>query len=255
MKKNLIGLLALVFVFVSCGSDDDDPIDKDPIDDGTGTPSWTTYEVLDTKAELGFYMLDRNVGATEKYNGDSRNPNAASIGYYYQFGKNAPVAGSDQKLNSNYDKEWNASGDSFKDWTKSDNSPCPKGWRVPTKAEAKLIVDKAWADYDWGTQTDDEFEAAKALYKKIAIPRSFCLIIKGEDAATRATATSELYPSSGKAGYLWSAALSEETVTESTRSFKYAYTISDNNDILFGKKGTENEVNVAMPIRCVKTDK
>ena len=246
MKKKYFFLAVIPFFMVSCGSDDSDKT----VDDGTGTPGWTTYEVLNTKAELGFYILDRNVGATEKYNGDSKNPNAASKGYYYQWGKNTPVKVNADGTISNYDKEWNATGESLKDWSIGENTPCPAGWRIPNQAEMKKITDAAWADYDGMTdQTDAEFQAAKALYKKLLLARTGYVRIVGADVATRATATPGVYLPT--AAYLWAGALNAD-VPLSSRNFKNAYTLSDNSDIMLGKKGGENEVNVAMPIRCIK---
>jgi len=246
MKKKWFFLTAISLFMISCSNDDSDKT----VDDGTGTPGWTTYEQLDTKAELGFYILDRNIGATEKYNGNSQSANAASIGYYYQWGKNIPVKINADGTISNYDKEWNATGEGLKDWSKGENTPCPKGWRIPNMTEMKKITDAAWADYDGMTdQTNAEFEAAKALYKKLVLARTGYVRILGADAAARGTATAEIYLA--KAGYLWAGTLNAD-VPESARKFKNAYTLSDNYDIMLGKKSSENEVNVAMPIRCIK---
>ncbi|MEG1839386.1 MAG: FISUMP domain-containing protein [Bacteroidaceae bacterium] len=264
MKKEWLLLATIALFTVSCSDDDEknEPTVDPPM------VEWSDFKVLDTKAELGFYMIDRNIGATEAYNGNSNKPNAASIGYFYQWGKNAPVlidkitTEKDDKgkdifivTSSNYDKEWKATGEGFSDWTVK--SPCPKGWRVPTMEEAKKITTAAWADYDSMTgQTEAEFEAAKALYKKLLIARTGYIRIQGADAAARTAGKVELYLKS--AGYFWSAALNERTgegEQSSVRGFKNAYTVSDNYDIMLGRKGGENEVNVAMPIRCVSTDK
>jgi len=241
MKKIWFFLAVISSFLISCSSDE-------KTNDGTGTPDWTTYEILDTKAELGFYILDRNVGATAKY--DSKSPSAASIGYYYQWGKNTPVKITNDTTITNYDKEWNAPTESVKDWSKGENTPCPEGWRIPNYAEMKKITDAAWADYDGLTdQTAEQFQAAKALYKKLALARTGCIRILGVDATARTAAKATYYLPT--AAFLWSGALNTD-VTASTRSFKYAYTLSDNYDIMLGKKGNENEVNVAMPIRCIK---
>ncbi|WP_041620205.1 FISUMP domain-containing protein [Paludibacter propionicigenes] len=244
MKKKWFLFTVASLLLVSCKSSDE----VKP-DDGTGTPSWTTYEVLDTKAELGFYMLDRNVGATEKYN--SKAPSKAAIGNYYQWGKNTPVKiSADSSSITNYDKEWNAPSASAKDWSKAENTPCPCGWRIPNLVEMKKITAAAWADYDGLTdQTEAEFNAAKALYSKLALARTGYIRIVGADSTARAAAKVGVYLP--KAAYIWSAALNPDTPT-SSRAFKYAYTLSDNYDIMLGKKGNENEVNVAMPIRCIK---
>jgi uncharacterized protein (TIGR02145 family) len=241
MKKKWFLFAAISLFLVSCSKDDV------KTNDGTGTPDWTTYKILDTKAKLGFYVLDRNIGATEKY--DSKAPSKAAIGNYYQWGKNTPVK-IDSTSITNYDKEWKAPSASAKDWSKAENTPCPSGWRIPNYTEMKKITDAAWADYDGLTdQTDAEFKAAKAFYTDLALARTGYIRILGSDSIARAAAKAGIYLP--KAAYLWSAALNTETAV-SSRSFKYAYTLSDNYDILLGKKSNENEVNVAMPIRCIK---
>lgn len=245
MRKKWFLFAVVSSLLVSCSKNSDEV----KTDDGTGTPSWTTYQILDTKAELGFYMLDRNVGATEKYN--SKAPNKAAIGNYYQWGKNTPVKiSADSSSITNYNKEWNAPSASVKDWSKAENTPCPSGWRIPNYTEMKKITAAAWADYEGMTdQTEAELDAAEALYNKLALARTGYIRILGADSTARAAAKAGIYLP--KAAYLWSAALNTETAV-SSRSFKYAYTLSDNYDIMLGKKSNENEVNVAMPIRCIK---
>lgn len=212
------------------------------------------YGVIDATTELGMKLLDRNLGATEAYVYVKDTPSpVGSIGYYYQWGKNTPVAlGGDAAVNENYAKEWNATGADFKDWSIATNTPCPTGWTIPNQAQMKTITDKAWADYDGMTgQTDEEFEAAKALHAKLLIAEGGAWRIQGADVAARTAATPDNYLP--KAGFWWSSELNaRENEVTSARKFKNAYTMSNNNDIMLGRKGNENEVNVAMPIRCVK---
>ena len=243
MKKKCFLFATLTLFLASCSSD------EVKTNDGTGTPEWTTYEILDTKAALGFDILDRNIGATEKY--DSKTATKASIGNYYQWGKNTPVKFSaDSSSITNYNKEWNASTASVKDWTKAENTPCPTGWKIPNSTEMKVITDAAWADYDGYTdQTDEEFQAAKDLYKELAFARTGFVRVLGADSTARAATKAGVYLP--KAAFLWSGTLNVDAAA-STRAFKYAYTLSDNYDIMLGKKGNENEVNVAMPIRCIR---
>ncbi|MFA6592625.1 MAG: Ig-like domain-containing protein [Bacteroidales bacterium] len=209
------------------------------------------YGFIDLTTELGMYMMDRNVGATEAYNSETKK--SESIGNYYQWGNNTPVAkGGDASVGSAYAKEWNGSGSSFKDWSVSANTPCPSGWSIPNKAQMGSVANKAWADYDFGTQTDEEFQAAKAMYKKLLIARGGYWRIVGADAAARAAATPTLYLPT--AGFWWSCEKNAD-VPASTRGFNYVYTLSDNYDIMLGKKAGENEVNNAMPVRCIKVVK
>ncbi|MDL2255261.1 fibrobacter succinogenes major paralogous domain-containing protein [Parabacteroides sp. OttesenSCG-928-K15] len=119
----------------------------------------------------GLYWAPLNVGATDIMG--STTPKTANTGYYFQWGRNTPFdAETDYSNtmvsanNTNYrqatdgvDKDFFINGttadNSNNDWIKTtdpnhalrnkqwskavNNSPCPKGWRVPTKAELEYI--------------------------------------------------------------------------------------------------------------------
>ncbi|MDR0954271.1 MAG: Ig-like domain-containing protein [Rikenellaceae bacterium] len=196
----------------------------------------TRYEVIDCSAELGLLVLDRNVGATAAYDPDATD-NTASIGNYYQWGKNVIVAyGAQETADAElFDPTWNAEGENFSDWSVPANTPCPIGWSIPDKDQTELIANKAWADYDWGTQTDEEFEAAKALYKKLKIARNGAFRVQGEKYLPRA-------------GYFWSSYLNVVD-GPNAEGIKMAYAVQDNYDINRSKREL---VTYAMPVRCVK---
>ena len=185
-------------------------------------------------------ILDRNIGATEPYNNNYANPNAASIGNFYQFGNNTPVAtNGDASVNSNFNKTWNAEGADYKDWTVAENTPCPKGWRVPTQTETKKIVNASyWEDWliDEGFMTEEEVEAAQAFQDKILIARGGLWKLNNGS-------VEKYLP---KAAYFWSS----EINTSETAEAKVAYAYADNNMAVFDKK--QPVVN-ALPIRCVKS--
>ena len=198
------------------------------------------YKVIDATDEVGLLILDRNIGATEPYNNNYAKPNAASIGNFYQFGNNTPVAtNGDASVNSNFNKTWNAEGADYKDWTVAENTPCPKGWRVPTQTETKKIVNASyWEDWliDEGFMTEEEVEAAQAFQDKILIARGGLWKLNNGS-------VEKYLP---KAAYFWSS----EINTSETAEAKVAYAYADNNMAVFDKK--QPVVN-ALPIRCVKS--
>ncbi|MDL2255259.1 hypothetical protein LJC38_01575 [Parabacteroides sp. OttesenSCG-928-K15] len=115
----------------------------------------------------GYYWAPVNVGATTTMGASSAN--TASTGYYYQWGRNIPFDATKtystiSSSSTNYLKategvdkdkfivnngDWLNSSDPNYNlrnslWTKDVNkSPCPKGWRVPTKEELKKLITAA----------------------------------------------------------------------------------------------------------------
>ena len=116
----------------------------------TVKPQIAHYEILDFTADLGFKMLDRNVGASA----------VLKVGNYYQWGKNTPVSvAGDAKVNANYDANWSADSKGFADWSKPENTPCPIGWGLPDDEQMKAIDSKleAIALYDYDQATREEY--------------------------------------------------------------------------------------------------
>ncbi|MEG1587209.1 MAG: FISUMP domain-containing protein [Bacteroidales bacterium] len=203
------------------------------------------YGIIAMKDKLGFDVLDRNIGASATYkkNGTDAEKQAA-IGEYYQWGNSIPT-GTFSEVNTYYDKEANG-GDL--DWSKPENTPCPEGWRIPNMAEMKKLSDAAWVDWDGFIQTDEEFEAAKAIYNALLIARGGYYKIDGANKSDRDAAKPTLHlPGSGA---FWSCELNKTAGSEtSERGFKQAYAMEDNSFVIMNKK---TEVNRAMPIRCIK---
>lgn len=209
------------------------------------------YGVIDGSETVGLFILDRNIGATEVYNGDPANPNAASFGNFYQWGKNEVVAtGNAIAVNYEYNKEWNAEGDDFADWTVAENTPCPEGWRIPSKTDIEKITTFMECDYDWDTFEPIYTEEQAAFYESLKIVGTDCFIIKGADETERADNTPELY-AGNKFGYFWTSTISDLTPNKD-RGFKFAYVLNADGSLYMNGKFTQNEVNVAMPIRCIK---
>lgn len=188
------------------------------------------YKVVDLK-EVGLQILDRNLGAEEVFNGSYKDMNVNSIGDFYQYGKNEPV-GTVEAVNKNWTADWSTESEGFKDWTVAENTPCPKGWRLPTADEMKKIVNASFWDWDFvdfGMMTEDELYAAKDFQKKTLIPYS------GAWQAKEGTPTRYL----DGAAMLWSAGVENGKVT----------TYEDNNWVVKGNR----EPNYAMPVRCVRS--
>lgn len=127
------------------------------------------YEVLDFTKDLGFKMLDRNVGAKS----------TEDIGYFYQWGKILPVAsGNDTKVNEFYDKDWSPESKGFADWTVAENTPCPKGWSIPTKEQIlklKYIVGEVLTyEYypDFYKGTEEEYQNYKKILNQLHLLNS-----------------------------------------------------------------------------------
>ena len=118
------------------------------------------YKYLDLRAELGLFVIDRNMGATMAFDKTVTNNMAAGLkGNYYHWGNNTPVAnkefGGDDGRGGYYtypngrtllggypefDPSWNAEGEHFSDWSQGGETPCPGGWRLPTKEECEKII-------------------------------------------------------------------------------------------------------------------
>lgn len=187
----------------------------------TVKPQIARYEILDFTADLGFKMLDRNVGASA----------VLKVGNYYQWGKNTPVAvAGDAKVNANYDANWSADSKGFADWSKPENTPCPIGWGLPDDDQMKVIAKKleAIALYDMGYATTEEYEAAELLFNRMLVPASGQFGKEGQEG---------LYLP--KAYYFWSGVKTSEGVN----TFEY------NN---FPTYKTKNPLTLAFPVRCVK---
>lgn len=119
------------------------------------------YEVVDLTTDFGFKMLDRNVGAKT----------TEEIGNFYQWGKVVPVASNDDtKVNESYDANWSPESKGFVDWTVEENTPCPKGWRLPTEDETKAFAKKLqdmWLYEEYGEGDEEEYEKIHAVYKSL----------------------------------------------------------------------------------------
>lgn len=187
----------------------------------TVKPQIARYEILDFTADLGFKMLDRNVGASE----------VLKIGNYYQWGKNTPVAvAGDAKVNANYDANWSADSEGFADWTKPENTPCPIGWGLPDDEQMKVIKKKLEpiALYYMDIVTEEEAEPAKLLFNRMLVPASGQFGKEGQEG---------LYLPDAR--YFWSGVKTSEGVN----TFEY------NN---FPTYKTSNPLTLAFPVRCVK---
>lgn len=187
----------------------------------TVKPQIARYEILDFTADLGFKMLDRNVGASA----------VLKVGNYYQWGKNTPVAvAGDAKVNANYDANWSADSKGFADWSKPENTPCPIGWGLPDDDQMKVIAKKleAIALYDMGYATTEEYEAAELLFNRMLVPASGQFGKEGQEGLYIPTAY-----------YFWSGVKTSEGVN----TFEYN---------LFPTYTKNNPLTLAFPVRCVK---
>lgn len=141
------------------------------------------YRYLDFRSSLGLWVLDRNLGATKPF--ESRDQINAR-GNFYQYGRNAVVSnfqfGGENGKGGSYwyvagsskyeifggypafDLRWDPASPEAIDWTKPENTPCPPGWRLPTKADLDKI---AYMTNEKNFVTQKEKAAAKLLRKKL----------------------------------------------------------------------------------------
>jgi len=178
------------------------------------------FEAL-TLEGVNFQIMDRNVGAAS----------TKEIGNFYQWGNNTPVAANaDLKVNESYDADWTLA--KAADWTKPENTPCPKGWRLPTADDMKAltnILDNI-AMYDFGYATDEELDEAEALLDSMGLIATG-KFVKGQEGKYLE-----------KAQYFWTAA-----VVDMDNGFVGLF--ENNNFPTLSKKTT---LDTAAPVRCVK---
>lgn len=180
------------------------------------------YNVIDMTAELGFKILDRNVGAASP----------EEIGNFYQWGKNTPVAsGNDADVNGNYDAEWSAASTGFADWSKAENTPCPMGWGLPDEEQMNTIKEKTLY-YDWSV-TDAELAAIKALLDKMSLVNTGSFDKRSTTGKTPDTYVNFWAAPEGSDGNHW----------------MFQYNNSDGGHVYIVKAGTPD---LAIPVRCVK---
>lgn len=186
------------------------------------------YGFVDLRAACGLWMIDRNLGATAVDNDNwAYNVNKESVGDYYQWGYNEPVAnqvtgGPDGKGGAqsypgtpytiaggyeNYTIDYGTDSEYYKDWSMVENQPLGRGWenwRLPTKEELEKLVYYMTPD---NFHTAAEIGAAESLRKSMN---------------WRATAAISFYEaakdkvwkyqySSPACGYIWSSTIDEET--------------------------------------------
>lgn len=193
------------------------------------------YEVIDLTSECGLYILDRNVGANTPQ----------EIGNFYQYGKNVPVAaGNDTKVNENYDPEWSAASAGYVDWKVAENTPCPKGWSIPNDAQMKAIGDALTAigDYEFDMATDEQYDAAVAIYNKMSLVKTG-LFDKSHDGS--ADDKAKKYPDGE---FFWSC-------YEYTNNAGAACVGSYQNVFapIYSKQNSGVQYDAALPVRCVKS--
>ncbi|NAW50473.1 hypothetical protein GNY06_03410 [Elizabethkingia argentiflava] len=105
-----------------------------------------TYKGQSAARINGKIWMRHNLGANTSLDPD-QSPSVAGLhGNYYQYGRNAFVAGgTDTRMNGNF----NGHSASPRDWNsgtelapiKTDKDPCPEGYRVPTYKEFSELID------------------------------------------------------------------------------------------------------------------
>lgn len=180
------------------------------------------YNIIDMTEEFGFKILDRNVGAKT----------AGEAGNFYQWGKKTPVASNDDtEVNSSYDPDWNSESKDFSDWSKPENTPCPKGWGLPTEEQMNKIKDKTSLPY-WGI-TEEDWANFKTLINKMSLVNTGSFDKRNTSGKTPDTYVNFWSAADGSDGDHW----------------MFQYNNSDEGRVYIVKTGKPD---LAIPVRCVK---
>lgn len=179
------------------------------------------YGIIDMTSEFGFKILDRNVGAKT----------ADEIGNFYQWGKNTPVASNNEAdVNSSYDTDWGSTSEGFSDWSKPENTPCPKGWGLPTEEQMNVISEKTYLPW-WGVTEEDQ-AAFDSLIAKMSLVNTGSFDKRNTTGKTPDTYVNFWGSANGDNGNHW--------------MFQYN---SSSPRVYIVKTGTPD---LAIPVRCVR---
>ena len=210
------------------------------------------YGIIHTSDKLGFDILDRNLGAARAFHPSDDMSTVGDIqkiaGNYYQYGCNSPV-GTAFTLNEKYDKE-HKNGEF--DWSKPEETPCPEGWRIPSREEWQKIYAafEMTQNGNIGEQTEEGARVEDALN----LPHSSWWTIKGDTPEERAATDPELLlydpTTSGSTGFdvFWSCTPVQGKGSLSERGIPQVYVFYKEFDPIIAG----HEINEAMPIRCIR---
>jgi uncharacterized protein (TIGR02145 family) len=137
MKKFLrfsVLFLLAGFIAAGCSKDDDD-------NGGTTTSTTTDPGVVIN----GVKWATRNVDAPGMF---AATPE--SYGMFYQWNRLLGWSSSNPLVNSNGGTSWDNSDPSGTEWEAA-NDPSPAGWRVPTYAEVRTLLDTDKVTNEWTT--------------------------------------------------------------------------------------------------------
>lgn len=165
------------------------------------------YKVIDIRRGTGLWMLDRNIAADAPFlSGMDANFAAETIGDYFQFGMNTPVAnkvkGGDDKQGGKgnakytrpregfypgvYDYWWGndeymkKNSFTYEDWSNPKKIPISnmEGWRIPSKEDFEKIIRMCTPSR---TASAREKAFARMLKKKLAFPNGGLVDVEWTD--------------------------------------------------------------------------
>ena len=192
------------------------------------------YNIIDMKEDLGFSILDRNVGALD----------VSDPGHYFQWGKNEPVTV------KTLDPQWSASSPGFSDWSRPGNSPCPKGWEPMSSLDKNSFMNfVSDVIYDYEKCLEDKFPSnyTKAEYEKACSLWKTMNFIPAGYIQASANGQTNVVTSPDRA-YIWTGVRSKD---DPGKSFYIERATAPKTKV----EAPTAVISTAMSLRCVKTDK
>ncbi|WP_288790356.1 FISUMP domain-containing protein [uncultured Elizabethkingia sp.] len=152
-------------------------------------------------------FMCHNLGAD--LSADPFTPSAAIHGAKYQWGAKTGEVGryisqSDDQGNSGTITGWNSTGkpyDSWSDTTKTENDPCDKGYRVPTRAQWEAVIDNNNIEREGSWINDGNYTTA-LYFRNASNKRTLMLPAAGYRFNTIGDLRNR-----GNLGYYWSSSL------------------------------------------------
>lgn len=165
----------------------------------------------------GMLWMRHNLGANTSLDPDQNPTTANHMGNYYQYGRRAVVATS--STGSGAISGWNTTAAPVGAWNsgteaapvKTNNDPCPSGFRVPTRTEYQTLIDNTAAS-NIGTWTTNANANTTGAAKVLTSKTNANVKLTFPAAGYRNGNQGILYWRGGNAGY-WTSSITSSDIT------------------------------------------